>query len=80
MLLTVGGIVFLIGYMYLMMNLSTISSDAADGGSMIQNLLMNNTERITSMTKLFPPTAWAAEGGFVGMVVGVAVGLGVAVA
>ena len=62
MLLTVGGIVFLIGYMYLMMNLSTISSDAADGGSMIQNLLMNNTERITSMTKLFPPTAWAAEG------------------
>ena len=29
---------------------------------MIQNLLMNNTERITSMTKLFPPTAWAAEG------------------
>ncbi len=62
MLLTVGGIVFLFGYMYLMMNLGAMSGDAAEGGNMIQNLLLNNTERITSMTQLFPPTAWAAEG------------------
>ena len=62
MLLTVGGIIFLIAYMYLMMNLSTISSDAAEGGNMIQNLVLNNSERITAMTSMFPPTAWAAEG------------------
>ena len=62
LLLTVGGIGFLVAYMFLMMNLGSISGDAAEGGEMIQNLVMNNTDRIAAMSKLFPPTAWAAEG------------------
>ncbi len=61
-LLTVSGIALLIGYMFLMMNLGGITGDAADGGEMLENFLMNNTTRISSMTKLFPPAAWAAEG------------------
>ena len=62
MLLTVGGIALLVGYMILMMNLGGLTGDAADGGEMMQNLVMNNTARISAMTKLFPPAAWAAEG------------------
>ena len=61
-LLTVSGIVLLIGYMILMMNLGGVTGDAADGGEMLKNFVMNNTTRIQSMTKLFPPAAWAAEG------------------
>ena len=61
-LLTVSGIVLLIAYMFLMMNLGGITGDAADGGQMLEQLLMSNTARIESMTKLFPPAAWAAEG------------------
>ena len=61
-LLTVSGIVLLIGYMFLMMNLGGITGDAADGGEMLESFVMNNTTRISSMTKLFPPAAWAAEG------------------
>ena len=61
-LLTVSGIVLLIGYMFLMMNLGGVTGDAADGGQMLENFVMSNTTRIASMTKLFPPAAWAAEG------------------
>ena len=61
-LLTVSGIVLLVGYMILMMNLGGITGDAADGGEMIQEFVMNNTSRISSMTRLFPPAAWAANG------------------
>ena len=61
-LLTVSGIVLLIAYMFLMMNLGGITGDAADGGQMLENFVMDNTARISSMTKLFPPAAWAAEG------------------
>ena len=62
MLMTVGGIAFLLGYMYLMMNLGGMSGNAADGGEMLENLVLNNTDRIKGMTQMFPPTAWAAEG------------------
>lgn len=59
---TVGGIAFFIGYMFLMMNVGQITGDAADGGEMISQLILSNTARIQSMTGLFPPAAWAAEG------------------
>ena len=59
---TVGGIAFFIGYMFLMMNVGQITGDAADGGEMISQLILSNTARIQSMTSLFPPAAWAAEG------------------
>ena len=59
---TVGGIAFFIAYMFLMMNVGQITGDAADGGEMISQLILSNTARIQSMTSLFPPAAWAAEG------------------
>ena len=59
---TVGGIAFFIAYMFLMMNVGQITGDAADGGEMISQLILSNTARIQSMTGLFPPAAWAAEG------------------
>lgn len=61
-LLTVSGIALLIGYMFLMMNLGGITGDAADGGQMVMNLVLNNSARIETMTKYFPPAAWAAKG------------------
>ena len=61
-LLTVSGIVLLVAYMFLMMNIGGITGDAADGGKMLESFVMSNTARIEGMTKLFPPAAWAAEG------------------
>ena len=61
-LLTVSGIVLLIGYMFLMMNLGGITGDAADGGEMLKQFLTDNSARISAMTQIFPPAGWAAEG------------------
>ena len=61
-LLTVSGIVLLIGYMIVMMNIGGITGDAADGGQMLEQFVKSNSTRIQGMTKLFPPAAWAAEG------------------
>ena len=61
-LLTVSGIVLLIAYMFLMMNLGGVTGDAAEGGEMLERFVTDNSARISSMTQLFPPAAWAAEG------------------
>ena len=61
-LLTVSGIVLLVAYMILMMNIGGITGDAADGGQMLENFVTSNTARIASMTSMFPPAAWAANG------------------
>ena len=61
-LLTVSGIVLLVAYMILMMNVGNITGDAADGGEMMKKFLTDNSARIAGMTKMFPPAAWAAEG------------------
>ena len=61
-LLTVSGIVLLIAYMFVMMNVGGITGDTADGGQMLESFMANNSSRIASMTRLFPPAAWAAEG------------------
>ena len=61
-LLTVGGIVLLIGYMFLMMNIGGITGDAADNGEMLQSFVTNYGSRIAAMTKFFPPAGWAANG------------------
>ena len=59
---TVGGIAFFVAYMFLMMNLGQITGDAADGGEMMIQMLLSASGRIKSMTGIFPPAAWAAEG------------------
>ena len=62
LLLTVGGIALLVGYMFLMMNLGGMTGNTADGGEMLESFVLSNTGRISSLTKMFPPAAWAAEG------------------
>ncbi len=59
---TVFGILFFIAYMFLMMNIGRLTGDSADGGSMIQNFIMSSSERIKSMTGVFPPAGWAVQG------------------
>ena len=61
-LLTVSGIALLIAYMFLMMNVGSITGDAADGGEMLKSFMQSYSTRINSMTKLFPPAGWAANG------------------
>ena len=62
MVMTVGGIALMVGYMILMMNLGGATGDSVESGEMLQRFMMDNTARIESMTSMFPPAAWAAKG------------------
>ena len=62
MIMTVGGILLFVGYMFLMMNVGGITGDSAESGEMLQKFFLDNATRIRGMTSLFPPAAWAAEG------------------
>ena len=62
MIMTVGGIGLFVAYMILMMNVGSITSDSAESGEMIQKFFMDNSVRISGMTKFFPPAGWAAKG------------------
>ncbi len=62
MFMTVGGIALFLVYMFVMMNVGSVTGDSAEGGEMIRNFFLNNTERIKGMTRFFPPAGWAAEG------------------
>ena len=61
-IMTVGGFALFLGYMFLMMNIGSITGDSAEGGEMLKEFFMNNSARISGMTKMFPPAGWAAEG------------------
>ena len=61
-LLTVGGIALLIGYMFLMMNIGGMTGDSASSGEMMQSFVTNYASRIAAMTRFFPPAGWAANG------------------
>ena len=61
-LLTVGGIVFLVAYMFLMMNIGGMTGDSATSGEMLQSFVTNYASRVTAMTRFFPPAGWAANG------------------
>ena len=62
MLLTVGGILLLVAYMFVMGNLGGMTGNAAEGGTMLMDFVTNNSSRINAMTKIFPPAGWAARG------------------
>ena len=62
MVMTVGGIALMVGYMFLMMNLGGVTGDSAESGEMLQRFMMDNSARIEGMTSMFPPSAWAAKG------------------
>ena len=59
-ILTVGGIVLFAGYMFLMMNVGQVTN--GNGQEFIESFMQSNAERIRSLTKMFPPTEWAAAG------------------
>ena len=61
-IMTVGGFVFFIGYMVLMMNVGGITGDSAEGGEMLRQFFQNYSARISGMTGLFPPAGWAVRG------------------
>ena len=62
MMMTVCGIGFMVVYMLVMMNLGGMTGDAASNGEMLQKFVLDNSARIKSMTAMFPPAQWAAEG------------------
>ena len=62
MVMTVGGIALMVGYMILMMNLGGATGDSVESGEMLHRFMMDNTARIEGMTSMFPPAAWAAKG------------------
>ena len=61
-IMTVGGIALFLAYMVLMMNVGSITGDSAEGGEMIRKFFMDNSARISGMTRIFPPAGWAAKG------------------
>ena len=62
LVMTVVGIALMVGYIFLMMNLGSVTGDSADGGEMMQRFMMDYSSRIESMTSMFPPAVWAAKG------------------
>ena len=61
-LLTVSGLVLMVGYMILMMNMGQITGNSENSGEMIKQLVESSSARVGAMTTLFPPAAWAANG------------------
>lgn len=62
MIMTVGGIGLFIAYMIVMMNVGGVTSNDAGTQEMLQKFFTDNAERISGMTRFFPPAGWAAEG------------------
>ena len=61
-IMIVGGIALFAAYMFLMMNLGSISGEGASGAAQVAAQLMDNQARIRMMTRVFPPAGWAVEG------------------
>lgn len=57
---TIGGILFLGIYMFCCMRVGALVND--DSQEYIANFLSDNSARIATLTRAFPPTAWAANG------------------
>ena len=61
-IMTVGGFALFAVYMFLMMNMGSITGDSAEGGQMVQQFFMSYSARISGLTSIFPPAGWAARG------------------
>ena len=60
--MTVGGFLLFGAYMFLMMNVNSVTSGSADSTAMLQKFFTDYSTRITGMTSIFPPAGWAAKG------------------
>lgn len=81
-IMTVGGIVLMIAYMFLMMNLGSFSGNDENQGEILRNLISSNQGRIEMITRAFPPATWAGKGllgngGMLALFAGVSVALAV---
>ncbi len=58
---TAGGIALMIAYFILCANLGSVLG-ATEDADLVQNFFLSNHARITAITRMFPPAAWAANG------------------
>ena len=58
---TVSGIAFVALYMFVAMNMGSMSG-SGEAEEIVTRLLENNTARIEAMSAMFPPAGWAAKG------------------
>ena len=58
---TISGIVFIGAYMFLAFNMGSITG-SGEADDFLAKFMQSNTARIESMTRMFPPAAWAAKG------------------
>ena len=61
-IMTVGGMVLMVAYLYFSMSFGGMMGDTGSGGDMLQAFLMSNQGRIEGFTKIFPPAGWAVRG------------------
>jgi len=61
-IMTVGGMVLMVGYIYFSMSFGGMMGNTGSGGDMLQSFLMSNQSRIEGFTKIFPPAGWAVRG------------------
>lgn len=62
MVVTVGGIVLMVAYFIVCFGMGNITGSAGDGNEMLTQFFKNNSDRIESMSRFFPPAGWAARG------------------
>lgn len=61
LIVTVLGIGFMVAYMFLAMNIGSLTG-SGEANDVLTQFMASNSARIQSMTRLFPPAAWGAEG------------------
>ena len=58
---TIAGILFIGAYMFLAFNMGSLTG-SGEANDFLTQFMQSNTARIESMTRMFPPAAWAAKG------------------
>ena len=62
MVVTVGGIVLMVAYFIVCFGMGNITGSAGDGDEILAQFFKNNSARIESMSRFFPPAGWAVKG------------------
>ena len=61
-IMTVGGMAFMVLYMWGAMSIGTLTGDNGSGSEMLAQLVSSNTARIQTLSRAFPPMNWAVRG------------------
>ncbi len=62
LIMTVGGILLFVAYMIVMMNVGGITGGSEDANAAVEKFFTDNATRISGMSTMFPPAAWATRG------------------